>query len=87
MTGQASGSKSLIVSGTRYFLYDGGMPLLELDASKNISTSYLYGADGVVYRRIHGATTSQDKYEYHHTNPLGSNIVLTDSQQKRGRSL
>ena len=68
-------------SGTRYFLYDGGMPVLELDASKNISASYLYGADGVVYRRIHGATTSQDTYEYHHTNPLGSPIVLTDSSK------
>ena len=37
--------------GTRYFLYDGMMPVLELDADKNIAASYLYGADGVVYRR------------------------------------
>ena len=37
--------------GTRYFLYDGGMPLLELDTNKKITASYLYGADGVVYRR------------------------------------
>ena len=37
--------------GTRYFLYDGGMPLLELDATKHITASYLYGADGTVYRR------------------------------------
>ena len=37
--------------GTRYFLYDGGMPLLELDATKTITASYLYGADGTVYRR------------------------------------
>ena len=41
--------------GTRYFLYDGGMPVLELDANKKITTSYLYGADGVVYRRKHNA--------------------------------
>ena len=41
--------------GTRYFLYDGLMPLLELDASKGITASYLYGADGVVYRRKHNA--------------------------------
>ena len=40
---------------TRYFLYDGLMPVLELDASKNITASYLYGADGVVYRRKHTA--------------------------------
>ncbi len=37
--------------GIRYFLYDGGMPLLELDTNKKITASYLYGADGVVYRR------------------------------------
>ena len=41
--------------GTRYFLYDGGMPVLELDENKKIATSYLYGADGVVYRRKHNA--------------------------------
>ena len=41
--------------GTRYFLYDGGMPVLELDSDKKITTSYLYGADGVVYRRKHDA--------------------------------
>ncbi|MDE0184000.1 MAG: hypothetical protein OXP71_00935 [Candidatus Poribacteria bacterium] len=41
--------------GTRYFLYDGLMPLLELDANKKIAASYLYGADGVVYRRKHNA--------------------------------
>ncbi len=41
--------------GTRYFLYDGGMPLLELDTNKKITASYLYGADGVVYRRKHNA--------------------------------
>ena len=41
--------------GTRYFLYDGLMPVLELDASKNITVSYLYGANGVVYRRKHNA--------------------------------
>ena len=41
--------------GTRYFLYDGGMPVLELDGNKKITTSYLYGADGVVYRRKHDA--------------------------------
>ncbi len=42
-------------SGTRYFLYDGGMPVLELDENKKITNSYLYGADGVVYRRKHNA--------------------------------
>ena len=41
--------------GTRYFLYDGGMPVLELDANKKITSSYLYGANGVVYRRKHNA--------------------------------
>ena len=41
--------------GTRYFLYDGGMPVLELDANKKVTSSYLYGADGVVYRRKHDA--------------------------------
>ena len=44
-----------LCQGTRYFLYDGGMPVLELDANKKITTSYLYGADGVVYRRQHNA--------------------------------
>ena len=29
------------------------MPLLELDTNKKITASYLYGADGVVYRRKH----------------------------------
>ena len=38
---------------TRYFLYDGMMPVLELDSSKNVVASYLYGADGAVYRRKH----------------------------------
>ena len=37
--------------GTRYFLYDGMMPVLELDSNKKVTASYLYGADGVVYRR------------------------------------
>ena len=41
--------------GTRYFLYDGLMPVLELDSGKAITASYLYGADGVVYRRKHKA--------------------------------
>ena len=40
-------------SATRYFLYDGMMPVLELDSSKNVVASYLYGADGAVYRRKH----------------------------------
>ncbi len=31
------------------------MPVLELDQNKKITTSYLYGADGVVYRRKHNA--------------------------------
>ena len=39
--------------GTRYFLYDGMMPVLELDSNKKVTASYLYGADGVVYRRKH----------------------------------
>ena len=37
--------------GTRYFLYDGLMPVLELDSNKKVTASYVYGADGVVYRR------------------------------------
>ncbi len=41
--------------GTRYFLYDGLMPVLELDAQKNITASYFYGGNGVVYRRKHNA--------------------------------
>ncbi|MDE0184812.1 MAG: DUF6531 domain-containing protein [Candidatus Poribacteria bacterium] len=41
--------------GTRYFLYDGLMPVLELDSSKNITASYFYGGNGVVYRRKHNA--------------------------------
>ena len=64
-------------NGTRYFLYDGGMPVLELDAQKAITASYLYGADGVVYRRIH----SSNEYEYHHANALGSPVVLTDDSK------
>ena len=68
-------------NGTRYFLYDGGMPVLELNGQKAIKVSYLYGADGVVYHRIHGVTKSQDKYEYHHVNGLGSPIVLTDNSK------
>ena len=64
-------------NGTRYFLYDGGMPVLELNAQKAITVSYLYGADGVVYRRIH----SSNEYEYHHANALGSPVVLTDDSK------
>ena len=56
--------------GTRYFLYDGLMPVLELDASKSITSSYVYGASGVIYRRVH--LPGDDEYEYHHTNALGS---------------
>ena len=41
---------------TRYFLYDGVMPVLELDSSKNVVASYVYGADSAVYRRKHIAT-------------------------------
>lgn len=67
--------------GTRYFVYDGGMPVLELDAQKKITASYLYGANGVVYRRIHGATKTKDRYEYHHVNGVGSPIVLTDNSK------
>ena len=43
-------------AATRYFLYDGMMPVLELDSNKNVTASYLYGADGVVYRRKPVAT-------------------------------
>ena len=60
-----------------YFLYDGGLPVLELNAQKAIQVSYLYGADGVVYRRIH----SSNEYEYHHANALGSPVVLTDDSK------
>ena len=62
--------------GTRYFLYDGLMPVLELDAAKKVAHSYLYGANGVVYRQEHKADSSS--FEYHHTNALGSVIVITD---------
>jgi RHS repeat-associated protein len=64
-------------SGTHYFLYDGGMPALELDANQNITDRYLYGANGVVYRYLVGT----EQYEYHHTNALGSVIVVTDDNQ------
>ena len=64
--------------GTRYFLYDGGMPLLELNATKNITASYLYGADGVVYRKKHTSTPS---YEYHLKNALGSTIIETNNSK------
>ena len=69
--------------GTRYFLYDGLMPVLELDASKNVTASYLYGADGVVYRKLHKTVNGSAayEYEYHHKNALGSNIVVTDDDQ------
>jgi len=69
--------------GTRYFLYDGLMPVLELDTSKNITASYLYGANGVTYRRLHktGGETTTYEYEYQRTNALGSNIVLTDDNK------
>ena len=63
--------------GTQYFLYDGGMPVLELDANKVITARYLYGANGVVYRYL----VDTHAYEYHHTNALGSNIVLTDDNE------
>ncbi len=63
--------------GTRYFLYDGLMPVLELDANKRITASYLYGANGVVYRRKHdavaywhfdegGGSVAHDIDGYHH---------------------
>ena len=42
-------------NGTRYFLYDGGMPVMEFDGNMNSTSSYLYGANGVVYRRKHQA--------------------------------
>ena len=64
--------------GTRYFLYDGGMPLLELNAAKNITASYLYGTDGVVYRKKHTSTPS---YEYHLKNALGSTIIETNNSK------
>ena len=69
--------------GTRYFLYDGLMPVLELDASKNVTASYLYGADGVVYRKLHQSEDGNTsyEYEYHHTNALGSNILITDDSK------
>lgn len=37
--------------GTQYFLYDSLMPVLELDSGKNTTASYVYGANGVIYRR------------------------------------
>ena len=36
---------------SRYFLYDGSRPVLELNAQKQVEYAYLYGANGVVYRR------------------------------------
>ena len=65
-------------SGTRYFLYDSGMPLLELNSTKTITASYLYGADGVVYRKKHTSTPS---YEYHLKNALGSTIIETNNSK------
>ena len=38
--------------GTRYFLYDGLMPVLELDSGKNTKSSYIYGANDVVFRHF-----------------------------------
>ena len=63
--------------GTRYFLYDGGMPVLELDQNKKITNSYLYGADGVVYRRKHNAVAhwhfDEGKRHSPHTMSDGTN--------------
>ena len=47
------------------------MPVLEMDVSKNITSSYIYGANGVVYRQVH---LSGDD-EYHHTGALDSMAI------------
>jgi RHS repeat-associated protein len=65
--------------GTRYFLYDGLMPVLELDSGKNTTASYVYGANGVIYRRKH--LPGGDEYEYHHVNALGSLAIITDDNE------
>ena len=70
----ADGNRRKVVdsSGTKYVLYDGGAPLLELDENKNITAYYVYGAAGVIYKR----DISSDSYEFHHKNALGSVIML-----------
>ena len=70
----ADGNRRKVVdsSGTRYVLYDGGAPLMELDENKNITAYYVYGAAGVIYKR----DISSDSYEFHHKNALGSVIML-----------
>jgi len=65
--------------GTQYFLYDGLMPVLELDSGKNTTASYVYGANGVIYRRLH--LPGGDEYEYHHINALGSVAIITDDDE------
>ena len=63
-------------SGTTYFLYDGINPILELDVNKNVTAYYVYGADGIVYRKkVSGA------YEYHHKDIVGGTGLMTDAAQ------
>ena len=62
--------------GTQYFLYDGLMPVLELDAGKNTTASYVYGANGVIYRRKHLPGD-----EYQHVGALGSVAIITDDNE------
>ena len=66
-------------SGTRYFLYDGGMPVLELDQHKNITHIYLTGADGVVYRRKHQTGTAHKPVARWHFDE-GSGTVAEDTE-------
>jgi RHS repeat-associated protein len=55
------------------------MPVLELDAGKNTTASYVYGANGVIYRWVH--LPGDDEYEYHHVNALGSVAIITDDNE------
>ena len=66
---------------TRYFLYDGMMPVLELDSSKNVVASYLYGADGAVYRRKHIAAAHTG------TSTRGTGTVLHDVDGRNNGTL
>ena len=55
------------------------MPVLELDSGKNTTASYVYGANGVIYRRKH--LPGGDEYEYHHVNALGNLAIITDDNE------
>ena len=50
--------------------------ILELDGSKDVTTYYVHGADGIVYRR-----KVSGEYEYHHKDWLGGTTLITDDSQ------